>query len=74
MGEWSDYFEDFPEENPANWHGGRFDPAGAAAHRAHVAKAAREQAELNSTIGALIREGKRREQEAKASRKRSKKC
>ncbi len=19
MGEWSDYFEDFPEENPANW-------------------------------------------------------
>ena len=20
MGEWSEYFEDFPEENPANWH------------------------------------------------------
>ena len=19
MGEWSEYFEDFPEENPANW-------------------------------------------------------
>ncbi len=34
MGEWSDYFEDFPEENPANWIGGRFDPEGAAAQRA----------------------------------------
>ncbi|AYC32136.1 hypothetical protein D3880_06945 [Pseudomonas cavernae] len=26
MGEWSDYFEDFPEENPANYADGRFDP------------------------------------------------
>ena len=26
MGEWSEYFEDFPEENPANWISGRFDP------------------------------------------------
>ena len=30
MGEWSEYFEDFPEENPANWVNGRFDPAAAA--------------------------------------------
>ena len=22
MGEWSEYFEDFPEENPANWISG----------------------------------------------------
>jgi hypothetical protein len=29
MGEWSDYFEDFPEENPANYIDGRFDPVGA---------------------------------------------
>lgn len=29
MGEWSEYFEDFPEENPANWIDGRFDPAAA---------------------------------------------
>lgn len=29
MGEWSDYFEDFPEENPGNYVGGRFDPEGA---------------------------------------------
>ena len=29
MGEWSDYFEDFPEENPANYdEGGRYDPNG----------------------------------------------
>jgi hypothetical protein len=29
MGEWSDYFEDFPEENPANYDKhGRYDPDG----------------------------------------------
>lgn len=33
MGEWSEYFEDFPEENPANWINGRFDPAAAARQR-----------------------------------------
>jgi hypothetical protein len=33
MGEWSEYFEDFPEENPANWVNGRFDPAAAAKQR-----------------------------------------
>ena len=38
MGEWSDYFEDFPEENLANWVDGRFDPAGAARRRAHEAQ------------------------------------
>ncbi|MFM5581811.1 hypothetical protein ACET8Y_03620 [Aeromonas veronii] len=26
MGEWSEYFEDFPEENPANWINGEFNP------------------------------------------------
>lgn len=26
MGEWSDYFEDFPEENPANDADGRINP------------------------------------------------
>ncbi|OLF59863.1 hypothetical protein BTN33_08765 [Aeromonas veronii] len=26
MGEWSEYFEDFPEENPANYVNGRFYP------------------------------------------------
>lgn len=29
MGEWSDYFEDVPEENPANYDKrGRYDPDG----------------------------------------------
>lgn len=29
MGEWSDYFEDFPEENPANYdENGCYDPNG----------------------------------------------
>jgi len=41
MGEWSDYFEDFPEENPANYVGARFDPAGAA--RLHAEEARRAQ-------------------------------
>lgn len=31
MGEMSDYFEDFPEANPANYVGDRFDPEGAKA-------------------------------------------
>lgn len=27
MGDWSDYFEDFPEENPANYtESGQYDP------------------------------------------------
>lgn len=29
MGEWSDYFEDFPEENPGNYdENNRYDPNG----------------------------------------------
>lgn len=34
MGEWSEYFEDFPEENPGNWINGRVDPVGAEKARA----------------------------------------
>lgn len=33
MGDWSDYFEDFPEEHSANYHNGRFDPTGAQRQR-----------------------------------------
>lgn len=33
MGEWSEYFEDFPEENPSNWVSGKFNPRGAAQQR-----------------------------------------
>ena len=78
MGEWSDYFEDFPEENPANWINGRLDPAGAARQRElqgrHDSKVAQEQAELDRTIKKMIDDGKRREQENKtAARTKAKK-
>lgn len=33
MGEWSEYFEDFPEENQANYLNGHFNPEGAKANR-----------------------------------------
>ena len=54
MGEWSEYFEDFPEENPANYVGDRFDPKGAQALRAAEAKLKQEQASLDSEIRAII--------------------
>jgi len=54
MGEWSEYFEDFPEENPANYVDGRFDPQGAAARRAAEDKRRRDQADLNAEIRAII--------------------
>lgn len=60
MGEWSEYFEDFPEENPANQVGGQFDPKRAAELRAQSAQLERSQAELNGTIQAMIDAGNRR--------------
>ncbi|WP_374277867.1 hypothetical protein [Azonexus sp.] len=54
MGEWSEYFEDFPEENPSNYVGERFDPKGAQALREQQAKAAANQANLNSEIAAIV--------------------
>ena len=54
MSEWSEYFEDFPEENPSNYVGERFDPKGAQAHREQQAKTARDQASLNSEIAAIV--------------------
>lgn len=78
MGEWSDYFEDFPEENPANWTNDRLDPAGAARQREfqsrQAAKVAQEQAELNRTIKKLIADGKHREAEAEAKARRDDKA
>lgn len=44
MGDWSDYFEDFPEESPANWFNERFDPA----LRAKLNSEERLQAAANS--------------------------
>lgn len=58
MGEWSEYFEDYPEENPANYVGVRFDPKGAQILREQQAKQQekidRDQANLNSEIAAIV--------------------
>ena len=61
MGEWSEYFEDFPEENPANWIGGRFDPRAAADAREQQDKVRAAQARLDATIQRMIQDGKQRE-------------
>jgi len=59
MGEWSEYFEDFPEEDSANYIGERFDPEGAAALREAQQKAARklrtEQQQLDAEIAGIVR-------------------
>ena len=49
MGEWSEYFEDFPEENPANWVNGRFDPAAAARQR-EIEESKRKVAEESNLL------------------------
>lgn len=62
MGEWSDYFEDFPEENQANYVGGRFDPVAARAQREAQQKAAlnlkNEQQRLDTEITAIVKKHK----------------
>jgi hypothetical protein len=62
MGEWSEYFEDFPEENQANYVAGRFDPAGANAHRnaeqAAALKLRKEQQQLDAEIAAIVQKHK----------------
>ncbi|WP_426078263.1 hypothetical protein [Janthinobacterium sp. PSPC3-1] len=62
MGEWSEYFEDFPEENQANYVGDRFDPASATAQREEQQKAAlklrNEQQQLDTEIAAIVKKHK----------------
>ena len=60
MGEWSDYFEDFPEENPANYIDGKFNPELAAQTRAANDKVNFESNELKATIKRMAEEGKQR--------------
>lgn len=60
MGEWSEYFADFPEENEANYVGGRFAPAAAAAARAAEEKRLQEQAALDGEIRRIIKKHSRR--------------
>jgi hypothetical protein len=55
MGEWSDYFEDFPDENPANYVGERFDPQGAARLREQNSKVAADQKRLNDEIAQIVK-------------------
>jgi hypothetical protein len=50
MGNWSEYFEDFPEENPANWVNGRFDPASRKQLNREALQHARSNTELNEMI------------------------
>ena len=50
MGDWSDYFEDFPEENPANYVGSKFDPEGAKRARELDAKAEIANAEIKKML------------------------
>ena len=54
MGEWSEFFEDFPEENPGNYVNGSFDPKGAKALRAAKAKLAQEQTNLEAEIESIV--------------------
>lgn len=64
MGDWSDYFDDFPEENPANWVNGQFVHPNSEQARniAHASKlqtlwqdrVATEQAKLDEEIQTII--------------------
>ncbi|WP_066986862.1 hypothetical protein [Methylomonas lenta] len=57
MGDWSDYFEDFPEENPANQVDGYYHPNGAAINMARAAARStqeNEQAALDAEIKSII--------------------
>lgn len=50
MGDWSEYFEDFPEENPANYDKqGRYDPNGQL--RAEQKRMALAQRRLDEVLG-----------------------
>ncbi len=55
MGEWSEYFEDFPDENPANYVNGSFDPKGAERLRKQQSEVSAAQAALNKEIAEIVR-------------------
>jgi hypothetical protein len=67
MGEWSDYFEDYPEENPANYVDGNFNPQAAA----QKAKLANEQAALDGEIRLIIERAKHSKIEREKKSKRT---
>jgi hypothetical protein len=53
MGDWSDFFEAYPEENPANYVGDHFDPKGAARQWELEAKA-QERRKITDTGSAAL--------------------
>ncbi len=54
MGEWSDFFEDFPEENPANWINGVYiGPKGAQLHHEHQVRVDADRAKVAAEQGVL---------------------
>ena len=70
MGEWSDYFEDFPEENPANWVGGRFDPAAVTQQREIESanrRVAKDSAALQKEMFKMAEDAKKKAKERQAS-------
>lgn len=58
MGEWSEYFEDFPEENPANYIGHQFNPEGAKAQQKAEQKLRSDQQKLDAEIAAIVKKHK----------------
>ena len=58
MGEWSEYFEDFPEENPANWVNGRFDPELRSRLNQMESKNAEASMKANAELHGLIERAK----------------
>jgi len=59
MGEWSEYFENFPEGNPGNYVDGKFDPAGAKEHREREARVDGDQKRLDAEIAAIVEKHKK---------------
>lgn len=66
MGEWSEYFEDFPDENPANYDDrGRYcapnmpEGIALAQSRKIASQNAQSQAALNAEIAAIIAKHKK---------------
>jgi|JI81AbrownRNA_FD_contig_31_1082275_length_499_multi_7_in_0_out_0_1 hypothetical protein len=71
MGDFTEYWEDFPEEDPGNYVGGRFDPAGARALRAQSSKIAQDQANLDDEISRIIQKVKIAQDQAKRDAEKS---
>jgi hypothetical protein len=71
MGDLTEYWEDFPEEDPGNYVGGRFDPEGARALRAESWKIAQDQRNLNDEISRIIQKVKIAQEQAKRDAEKS---